>query len=76
MRPDKSHVVIEVLPDDSVVLALIEPGHPKALLDMDLSCYTDKGVSVVATNGFGLIPEGVNPRDIRKVVIDFAESLR
>lgn len=76
MRPDKSHVVIERFSDE-VVIAMIERGYLYVLptLNDALSFYTDKGISVVASNGLGLMAEGANPVDVRNSVIDSAREL-
>ena len=77
MRPDKSHIVIERLPDESVVLAMIEPGYDHVLADLNdgLSEYMDKGISVVASNGLGLLSKDANPVDVRNAVVDSARAL-
>jgi hypothetical protein len=76
MRPDKSHVVIEKFSDD-VVIAMIEPGYDHILpkLNEPLSIYTDNGISVVASNGLGLMAQGANPVDVRNSVIDSAREM-
>lgn len=76
MRPDKSHVVIERFSDE-VVIAMIEPGYEHILptLNESLSEYTDKGISVVASNGLGLLSQGANAVDIRNSVIDSAREM-
>ena len=77
MRPDKSHILIEHMPDESVVLAMIEPGYEYVLAGLNdkLSEYTDNGVSVVASNGLGLLTEGANAADVRNAVVDSARAL-
>ena len=77
MRPDKSHVLIERLPDDTVVLAMVEPGYEHVLAGLNdyLSEYIENGVSVVANNGLGLLSEGTNPVDVRNAVVDSARLL-
>jgi len=73
MRPDKCHVVIEPLPDESVVLALIEPGYEESLVDLDLSEFTKRGASIVASDGRALFCEGADHKSVQKVLNDSAQ---
>ena len=54
MKPNKSHIVIEKLPNVPVVIVLIEPGYAGIWLtpavDKVLKEYQQKGVAVVATD--------------------------
>lgn len=63
MRPDKSHVVFEAMTQEPLILALVEPGYGDVLPKMTyvLEHYLKEGKSVVATTGFALIPDGVQP---------------
>jgi hypothetical protein len=76
-RPDKTHVVIEILPDESVVLALVEPGHEDVLpaLEESFSEFTERGVSVVATNKQVLLGKDAVLKDVERVVIQYARDL-
>jgi hypothetical protein len=76
-RPDKTHVVIEILPDESVVLALVESGHEDVLpaLEESFSEFTERGVSVVATNKQVLLGKGAVLKDVERAVIQYARDL-
>jgi len=76
-RPDKTHVVIETLPDESVVLALIEPGYEDVLpaLEDSFSEFTERGTSVVATNKQVLLGKDADIDDVRRVVVQYARDL-
>jgi hypothetical protein len=76
-RPDKTHVVIETLPDESVVLALIEPGYEDVLpaLEDSFSEFTERGVSVVATNKQVLLGKDADISDVERVVVGYARDL-
>ena len=77
MRPDKTHVVMERLPDVPVVIAVIEPGHDEALPKMTgaLQKYVNDGITVVATNGFALMADGETRETIRDYVVRAADRL-
>lgn len=75
LRPDKSHILIEKLPEVSVVLALIDPNFLKnwctdSFSDLMRKTYVYRGISVVSTTGHAMMAEGVTPkelmRDVRK----------
>ena len=76
MRPDKSHVAIEVLPDERVVLALIEPGYDHILSDLNepLSEFTDRGVSIVASNGRVRLGNGSDMESVRNAIMNSAKD--
>jgi hypothetical protein len=76
-RPDKIHVVIETLPDESVVLALIEPGYEDVLptLNESFSEFTERGVSVAATNRQVLLGKGSVITDVQRVIAEYARDL-
>lgn len=76
-RPDKSHVVIETLPDESVVLALVEPGYEDVLptLNDSFSEFTERGVSVVATTKQVLLGKDAVIDDVQRVVAQYVRDL-
>lgn len=77
MRPDKSHVVIEILPDESVVMCLVEPGYEHTLdsLSERLSEFTERGVTVVSNKRQVLLGKGANPDAIHPKLIDCAKEM-
>ena len=40
-----------------------------------LSFYKDKGISVIADNGQGLLPDGVNIDTVRNQIIGYAKDV-
>lgn len=77
MRPDKSHIVIEILPDPSVVMCLVEPGYEHALdsLTSRLSEFTERGVTVVTNKRQVLLGQGAKADDIHPKLIDCAKEM-
>ena len=80
MRPNISHVMIEILPDIPVVLALPEKGFEytwrtpeniKALKE----AYQDKGITVLASDGNAMLADGHTPKYIKEIVIETAKKL-
>jgi len=76
MRPDKSHVVIEVLPEGSVVLALVEPGYESVLPSLNdrLSEFTERGVSIVASDGRTRFGKGADGESVQKALAKTAQQ--
>ena len=76
MRPDKSHVVIEILPEASVVLALVEPGYESVLPSLNdrLSEFTERGVSIVASDGRARLGNGADRESVQKALTKTAQQ--
>jgi hypothetical protein len=72
MWPYKSHVLIEKHEEHGFVLALPEPGHKNwctpEIEKILIETYRNKGLAVIASNGFAMLPEGMSAQDLRNKV--------
>lgn len=75
-RPDKIHAVVEKLPSVPIVLALLEPGRSITPLMTEVFAeYSDKKITVVASNGQALIADGCNTEEVRNYVMSAAKKM-
>jgi hypothetical protein len=77
MRPDKSHIVIEVLPDKSMVMGLVEPGYEDTLnaLAPRLSEFAKRGVTIVSSNRQVLLGKGADPDKVHSKLLSCAREM-
>lgn len=82
MRPDKSRVVLEMIPDYRLCLAIVEPSRPDAWKHKELLPFFNKlhreGIGIITTTGPGcqhnlLVPQGRTAQEIKE---DLGKALR
>ena len=75
-KPDKVHFLIEKINNAPVVLVMFEKDYTITdEITEILSFYKDKGISVIADNGQGLLPDGVNIDTVRNQIIGYANDV-
>lgn len=79
MKPDKTHVMVEKIPNSSVVMALPEPGYeltwetPEIISELKKQ-YVEKGIAVVTKGMKAMIPEGMTPAQVNITVTRYAKA--
>jgi len=78
MRPDLSHVMVEIYP--LMVAVLIEEGYTLDTLDkrvlLEFNTFVDAGLPVIATGQFARLPRGMSPQEAKHRMITTIHEVR